>query len=162
MLNTNTKIAPKDMPFLEKVRHQANLDNVYEARDLTEVVYRTIRDLIPRETIERVASELEEEISPTEEQTMPNEIADLWRDTNPIVAWLSQIRPPFKGSAPFNIDDNLFITRVEQEGGMPALTNGQAVIKAVFAATKDELSQERIQEIAQFLPGKICQIWQQA
>ncbi len=162
MPNTNTKIAQKNMPFLEKVKHQADLENVYEARDLTEVVYRTIRDLMPTETIERVASELEEETLPTDNKTMQNEIADLWRDTNPLVAWLSRIRPPFTGAAPFSIDDNLFITRVEQEGGMPARTNGETVIKAVFAATKDELSRERIQEIAEFLPGKIRQIWEQA
>jgi uncharacterized protein (DUF2267 family) len=45
---------------------------------------------------------------------------------------------------------------------MPANTNGETVTKAVFAATKEELSPERITEIAQFLPGKIRQIWEEA
>jgi uncharacterized protein (DUF2267 family) len=35
-------------------------------------------------------------------------------------------------------------------------------IKAVFSATKDELSEERIQEIAGFLPDKIRELWEQA
>jgi uncharacterized protein (DUF2267 family) len=32
----------------------------------------------------------------------------------------------------------------------------------VFAATKDELSQERIQEIAGWLPDRIREFWEQA
>jgi uncharacterized protein (DUF2267 family) len=32
----------------------------------------------------------------------------------------------------------------------------------VFAATKDELSQERIQEIAGWLPDRIRELWEQA
>lgn len=151
-------IAENNMPFLEKVKEQANLENIYEARDLTEIVYRTMRDLIPNETIDRVTSELETE----DEQKNTGVVADLWQDTNPLVAWLSRIRPRFQGNVPFTIDDNLFITRVEQEGGMPVQTNGETVIKAVFTATKEELSSERCQEIEPFLPGKIRQIWQQA
>ena len=56
----------------------------------------------------------------------------------------------------------IFIRRVEQEGGMPRGTDGETVIKAVFAATKAEISSARNKEIAQFLPGKIQQLWQSA
>ena len=161
MVYTKT-IAEKNMPFLEKIKEQANLENIYEARDLTEIVYRTMRDLIPTETIDRVTSELETETLTKADENTTGVMADLWQDTNPLVAWLSRIRPHFQGEAPFTIDDNLFITRVEQEGGMPVQTNGETVIKAVFTATKEELSSERCQEIETFLPGKIRQMWQEA
>lgn len=161
MVSSST-IAKKNIPFLEKVKEQANLENIYEARDLTEVVYRTMRDLIPTETVDRVTSELEEKNPPNKEEKNTGVIAQLWQDTNPLVAWLSRIRPRFQGNVPFTIDDKLFVTRIEQEGGMPAQTNGETVIKAVFTATKEELSSARCQEIEPFLPGKIRQIWQQA
>jgi uncharacterized protein (DUF2267 family) len=38
----------------------------------------------------------------------------------------------------------------------------EEVLKAVFSATKEELSEERSQEIANCLPGRVQQIWQEA
>jgi uncharacterized protein (DUF2267 family) len=38
----------------------------------------------------------------------------------------------------------------------------ETVVKAVFSATKDELSEERVKEIAGFLPDKIRQLWEEA
>jgi uncharacterized protein (DUF2267 family) len=35
-------------------------------------------------------------------------------------------------------------------------------VKAVFSATKGELSSERTQEIAGFLPGTVRQLWEAA
>lgn len=142
-----------NIAFLEKVKNQGQLEDIYDARDMTEVVYRTMRDLMPTQAIDRVESDL---------QTESNEISELWKDRNPLVAWLSRIRPPFQGEAPFAIDDNLFIRRIEQEGGMPKGTTGKTVIKAVFSATKQELSQERINEISTFMPGQIKELWQEA
>lgn len=69
----NKTIAEKNMPFLEKVKEQANLENIYDARDLAEVVYRTMRDLMPNETIDRVTSELETE----DDQKNTGVVADL-------------------------------------------------------------------------------------
>ncbi len=60
----------------------------------------------------------------------------MWKDTNPLVSWLSRLRSPLQ------FDAQLFIPRVEQEGGMPRGTDGETVIRAIFAATKQELSSD--------------------
>lgn len=162
-------IATKDMPFLEKVMLKSGLEDIFDTRDVTEVVYRVMRDLIPTETIERVEEELEgKEALPTEDKALQMEIADLWKDTNPLVGFLSRVRPVFKkhsGPGLFNIDDDRFLFRVKNESPMAATgyeVDREQVVKAVFSATKDELSEERIQELAQYLPGKVKQLWEEA
>lgn len=149
-------IYDKDMPFLEKVMLKGNLTDVYDARDITEVVFRTMRDMMTTEASERVANELHEESLPTGEKALQNEVAELWKDTNPLVSFLSKIRPPLI------IKSDTFLFRIRQEAGLPATTGPETVTKAVFSATKDDLSQERIQEIATFLPDKIRELWEQA
>jgi len=42
-------IATKDMPFLEKVMIKSGLEDIFDARDVTEVIYRAIRDLMTTE-----------------------------------------------------------------------------------------------------------------
>ncbi len=64
------------------------------------------------------------------------DITQLWKDNNPLVSWLSRLRSPLQ------FDAQLFIPRVEQEGGMPRGTDGETVIRAIFAATKQELSSD--------------------
>jgi uncharacterized protein (DUF2267 family) len=90
------------------------------------------------------------------------EVADLWKDTNPIVGFISRIRQPLRGPAPIGIDSNLFLTRVANEAGLPGTIEREQAVKAVFSATKDELSSERIQEIAGCLPDYIRELWEQA
>jgi uncharacterized protein (DUF2267 family) len=149
-------IASKDMPFLEKVMLKGELEDVFDARDVSEVVFRTMRDMMTTEASDRVAGELHEAAEPSKDKALQNEIADLWKDTNPIVAFLSRIRPPLE------IKPENFRRRINQEAGLPPGVEPETVIKAVFSATKDELSAERIQEIAGFLPGEIRQMWEQA
>ena len=38
----------------------------------------------------------------------------------------------------------------------------EQVVKAVFSATKDELSEERVKEIANCLPPRVRQMWETA
>ncbi len=140
-------IATKELPFLEKVQLKAELPDLFDARDLTIVVYRTLRDLMTTESSEKVKSELKDTHA---------EIYELWQDSNPLVAWLSKMRPPLE------FDSQTFLFRVEQEGGVPRGTDGIKVIKAVFSATKEELSDARIKEIEAALPDKIKSIWQDA
>ncbi|MFB2937506.1 DUF2267 domain-containing protein [Aerosakkonemataceae cyanobacterium BLCC-F154] len=155
-------IADKDMPFLHKVMLKAGLSEPYDARDLTEVVYRVMRDLMTTEAADRVAAELHEKAMPTDDKALQMEITDLWKDTNPIVGFLSRVRPPWQGPGIFKIDDDRFLFRVANEGGMPPNVDREQVVKAVFSATKDELSKERIDEIASWLPGKVRQLWEEA
>jgi uncharacterized protein (DUF2267 family) len=144
-------------PFLEKVALQAELPDIFDARDLTTIVYRTMRDLMTTETSKAVEAELHKEAETNAgNKRLQKEIAELWHDDNPLVAWLSNIRPPLK------FDADTFIFRVEKEGGLPQTTTGEKVINAVFCATKDELSEDRIKEVAEFLPGKIKDMWEAA
>ena len=154
----STPIIDTYTPFLEKVALKAELPDIFDARDLTTIVYRTMRDLMTTETSKAVESELKkvEAEEKASNKRLQDEIADLWHDDNPLVAWLSNIRPPLK------FDADTFIFRIEKEGGIPRGTNGEKVIKAVFSATKEELSEQRIKEVAEFLPGKIKSMWEAA
>jgi uncharacterized protein (DUF2267 family) len=149
-------IATKDMPFLEKVMLKAELEDIFDARDVTEVVFRTMRDVMTNEAVDRVTGELHEAALPTEDKALQDEIADLWKDTNPIVRFLSRVRPPLE------IKPETFLFRINQEAGLPRGVEPEMALSSVFAATKEELSEERIQEIAGFLPDVIRQLWEQA
>lgn len=149
-------IATKDTPFLEKVMTKSGLSDLYDARDITEVVFRTMRDMMPNETVDRVASELQKEMEPTTEKALQNDIEDLWQDTNPLVRFISRVRQPLV------IKDDTFLFRVKQEAGLQNTVDPETAVKAVFSATKDELSDDRIQEIKGFLPGTVQRLWQEA
>jgi uncharacterized protein (DUF2267 family) len=158
----NAEISAQHRPFLEKVMLAGGLSDPYDARDITEVVFRVMRDLMTKDTIERVEGELHEEVLATQDKTLQMEVADLWKDTNPIVGFLSKIRQPLNAPAPAGIDDSLFIRRVNNEAGIGPDVDVAQVIKAVFSATKAELSAERNQEVAGCLPGRIRTLWEQA
>ena len=160
---TKSAIPEKHMPFLEKVMRQGNIPDPYDARDLTEVVFRVMRDLMTTEAAERVADELHEEAIDSKDKALQMEVFDLWIDTNPIVNFLSRVRPPWQGPGIFKIDSDRFLFRVANEGGMPPERDREQVVKAIFSATKDELSQERVQEIAQWMPeGRVQELWNEA
>ena len=152
----SVEIATKDMDFLKKVMLKGNIPRIYDARDLTEVVFRTMRDLMTTEATSKVASELHTEATHTDKKAAQEEIAELWKDSNPLVRLLSQIRPAL------NFDDDTFLFRVEKEGGLPKTTGPNTVVKAVFSATKEELSADRIADITEFMPGKVRTLWEEA
>jgi uncharacterized protein (DUF2267 family) len=155
LLNTRRK----DMAFIETVMRKGHLEDAFAAKDITELVFRTMRDLMTTEAVDRVAAELdkEQEVVPTEEyKALPDEVEDLWRDTDPVVGFLSRIQEPMK------FDSDSFLYRIRQEAKLPAGVDVETVVCAVFAATKQELSRERIEEISSFLPEKIRRMWSQA
>lgn len=150
-------INERHTPFLEQVALKAELPDIFDAKDLTTIVYRTMRDLMTTEASAAVEAELHVKADENaDNKRLQDDVAELWHDDNPLVAWLSKVRPPLK------FDADTFMFRIEKEGGMPSGTNSKKVISAVFAATKEELSKERIQEIANFLPGEIKDMWEAA
>ncbi|MEM6500385.1 MAG: DUF2267 domain-containing protein [Cyanobacteria bacterium P01_C01_bin.89] len=165
LMNTQIEIATKDMDFLQEVATKGGMSNVYDARDLTEIVFRTMRDLMTTEAVEGVAGELHTQAtSATNARIADKEIADLWKDSNPIVRFLSQVRPTLEFS------DETFLFRIAKEGGLPQTATGsvpqvtppETVVSAVFSATKKELPADKIAEIAGFMPGKIRTLWENA
>lgn len=160
--DSRTVIASEHRSFLEKVMVKAGFADLYDARDFTEVVFRVMRDLMTTEASDRVAAELHEEALPTKEKALQMEVADLWKDTNPIVGFLSRVRPPWQGPGIFKIDSERFLFRVANESGMPRSVEREQAVQAVFSATKDELSSERIEEIASWLPDHVRKLWEEA
>ena len=136
--------SPKERAFLEKVMQRASLPDIYDARDLTTIVFRTMRDLMTTETDQS-----------TEAAFKDADIADLWRDDNPIVSFLSRFRPPL------DIDEELFLRRIKQEGGVPKNVSPEAVVVAVFSAARESISTEKAKEIAKTLPGGLRVMWEQ-
>ncbi|MBW4591529.1 MAG: DUF2267 domain-containing protein [Brasilonema angustatum HA4187-MV1] len=159
----SSPIDSKDIPFLEKIKAKAGLEDIYDARDFTEVVFRVMRDLMTTEAADRVAEELQGKPAEiTDEKALQNDIVELWKDTNPIVGFLSRVRPPWQGPGIFKIDSDRFLFRVANEGGLSRNVDREEAVKAVFSATKEELSPERIQEIASWLPDRVLQLWEEA
>jgi uncharacterized protein (DUF2267 family) len=160
--------AEKDRSFLEMVMVEGGFADPYDARDFTEIVFRIMRDLMTTEAADRVAAELHEEVMPTTEKALQIEVIDLWKDTNPLVGFLSRVRPPWQGPGIFKIDSDRFFFRAANEGGFERGSDHKdadrkQAVKAVFTATKKELSAERIEEIASWLPADgVRELWAEA
>ncbi len=96
------------------------------------------------------------------------EVTDLWKDTNPLVGFLSRVRPPWQGPGIFKINSDRFFFRAANEGGLERMSEDKdkerkQAVKAVFTATKKELSAERIAEIATWLPEDgVRELWNEA
>jgi len=137
-------MSPAEETFLKKVMKKSSIPDIYDARDITIVVFRALRDLISTEASERTAAALDDD-----------QIARLWKDDNPIVAALAKLRPPL------NVDTETFLRRIRQEGGVPKNVTPEAAVIAVFSTVREELPPERVQEIASFLPDGLKVMWEQ-
>lgn len=136
--------------FANAVRDRAQLTDAYDARDIAEVVFRTMRDLMSTEAADRVA----EDLARSEEAGQA--LADLWKDTNPITSWLSRVRRPLE------YDGETFLFRVRQEGGLQKGKDERTVVNAVFTVFKPKLSAEVASIVAESLPGEVKTMWNQA
>ncbi|PZO45588.1 MAG: DUF2267 domain-containing protein [Phormidesmis priestleyi] len=144
--------ATEQKPFLEKVVEDSPLHDINEAQVATKVVFRLLRDLMPTDEIKQLEEEFEGQESGAE-----TSLAELWDDPNVMVAFFSRISPLRQ----LSINAGTFFLRLQQEGALPKDVDPKAVTKAIFSATQDELPQSRIDEIAQFLPDEIRQLWEQ-
>lgn len=148
-----TKVASQ---FLEKVQRQAGLSDLYDARDIAEVVCRTLRDMMTTEAADRVAAELEGKMLSTGDGASQDRLAEVWKDSNLLVRFLSRVRKPL------DIAPDTFLFRISQEAGLPRGVTAEAATEAVFSALKQELSSDRIQDISNALPGVLRQAWRSA
>ncbi len=130
--------------FLEQVMQKANFPDIYDARDTTVVVFRTMRDLMTTEASDRIEAAFQN-----------REIAKLWRDDNLIVRFISRLRPPLK------IDSEVFMRRIAQEGSVPKDVTAQGVAIAVFSTVKGELPEAIVKEISGYLPDGVRVLWEQ-
>ncbi|MGF1513395.1 MAG: DUF2267 domain-containing protein [Elainellaceae cyanobacterium] len=153
---TSSNAVPDDgltkSALLETVKRKAGLEDLYDARDIAEVVFRTLRDLMTTEAADRVAAELEGKLLTTGDSTK-DRLVEVWKDTNWIVRLLSRIRPPLE------IDTDTFLFRISQEAGLSRGVTPEDATEAVFSALKRELSDECQQEIASFLPEPLREAW---
>ncbi|HEY9889472.1 MAG TPA: DUF2267 domain-containing protein [Candidatus Obscuribacterales bacterium] len=138
------KFSDTEKAFLEKVMQRASLPDIFDARDLTTIVFRTMRDLMTTE-----------EDQQTEAAFKDAELAEIWRDDNPFVSFLSRFRPPL------NIDSELFLRRIQQEGGVPKDVSPEAVVIAVFSTARETISPEQAREISKVLPDGLRVLWEQ-
>ncbi|MBW4648979.1 MAG: DUF2267 domain-containing protein [Kastovskya adunca ATA6-11-RM4] len=144
------------MPFIDTVMQKGHLENAFDAKQVSELVFRTMRDLMTREASERVAAELPEEEVPTKDKPIQDKLTDLWQDTDPVAGFMSKVREPQK------FDADSFLFRIRQEADLPQGVDVETAVSAVFSATKEKLSLERNEEIATWLPDKIKQMWEAA
>ncbi len=138
--------------FIDKVLDKSGLQDVNDAQMASKIVFRIMRDLMPTDEIEQIEQELQADAPKADMK-----IADLWNDPNVMVAFFSRISPLRQ----LNISSDTFLLRLKQEGQLPKETDPKVVAKAVFSAMQDELPQQRTDEIAQFLPDEIRQLWVQ-
>lgn len=138
------KMSPAEEAFLQKVMKKSNIPDIYDARDITIVVFRALRDLMTTESAEKIEAAFDDD-----------KIAKLWKDDNPIAATLSKLRPPLK------VDTETFLRRIKQEGGVPKDVSPESAVIAVFSTVREELPADRISAISNVLPDGLKVMWDQ-
>lgn len=139
--------------FIDKVLERSSLQTANEAERATNIVFRILRDMMLNKTSDQIEQDLKEKAPESEQDAI-----DLWQDPNVMVAFFSRISP----AQNLHIKPGVFMLRLQQEGALPDGVPPENVTAAVFSATKEILSAERNQQIADILPGEIRQIWEQA
>ena len=139
--------------FLDIVVERTGLRTTNEAQAAANAVFRILRDLLSNRETNKIEQDLRER-APDQEQ----EVVDLWKDLNVMVAFFSRISPIQN----LHLRSSTFLLRLKEEGYLPEDVPAENVARGVFSATKELLSQERSQAIAASLPSEIRLLWEQA
>lgn len=145
--------AQEQKTFLDKVVERISLQTENDAQRAANIVFRILRDMMSNATDKRIEEDLKQRASEAEQ-----EVVDLWHDPNVMVAFFSRISP----AQNLHIRPQVFMLRLEEERALPEGVSPEEVTEAVFSATKEILSPERSQEIAEVFPAEIRQLWEQA
>lgn len=152
------------LPFIDKVTQMGHFQDRAIAEETVEAIFRSMRDLMTPDAIERVSEELKNKTAvpadevdiPANDKAIEKDLAELWKDPDPVASGISQDNPPQKP----NSDE--FLYHLDHQVNLPPGVTPESAIKAVFSLTKPELSDDRIQEISTYLPSKIQKMWIEA
>lgn len=113
--------------FLQKVIDRSSLETENQAQTATNIVFRILRDMVSRETVDHVGEDLQ-----MQDPDADMALNDLWKDTNPMVSFFSRLSPVQK----INFSPTLFMSRLNEEAALPVSVEAEEVVKAVFSALK--------------------------
>lgn len=139
--------------FIDKVIERSQLETEYDATRAANIVFRIMRDMMKNKTSDRIEQDLKDNAPEPEK-----DVVDLWRDPNVMVAFFSRISP----AQNLHIKPGTFMLRLREEGALPEGVSAENVAQAVFSATKEILSSESSQEVANHLPGELWDLWENA
>jgi uncharacterized protein (DUF2267 family) len=151
-------------PFIDKVTQIGHFQSRDLAEETVEVIFRSMREMMTQDAIERVREELKnktavsaEEVDiPSQDKAIEKDLAELWKDPDPVAATIS------RDNNPHQISSDQFLDRIKQQVNLPPSVTPEGAVKAVFSLTKPELSEDRVQEVSTYLPDKIQKMWIEA
>jgi uncharacterized protein (DUF2267 family) len=118
-----------------RVAIEAELDSLAEARQVTGVVLRALRDRLMPEEAEQASAQL------------PTELKALWR------------AGPEAPHRPLRMHRRDFYERVKTEAGLASVRTAERATDAVFAALKEQISGGECDDILAQLPKDLKQVW---
>lgn len=130
--------------FLRIVQEEADLRNLDEAKQATQIVFQVLHHRITPDEAEDVRAQL------------PRELANLWEGGD---TWFRQIFSRLQPQNTFNREE--FIHAVnEQKGDLPV--SGGRLVHAVFYALQHQISPGEAEDVAAQLPRDLCELWESA
>jgi uncharacterized protein (DUF2267 family) len=125
----------KARTMYSRVSIEADLDSLAEARQVTGVVLRALRDRLSPEEAEQASAQL------------PTELKELWH---------AGPEPPRR---PVRMHRRDFYDRVKAEAGLANVRKAELATDAVFAALKEQISDGECDDILAQLPKDMKRVW---
>jgi len=132
------KGAVKAQSFYRRIMLETDRESLVDARRVTGVVLRALRDrLTPEEAADAAAQ-------------LPGELQALW------------LGGELAGRRPVKMHRSDFYDRVRSEAHLSSLREARAITHAVFAALKEQLSPGEADDILAQLPKDLKTVWEEA